>query len=250
MALFDFFKKKKDKAEYIVNSAIEDKDDGIQIPNTKDIKDYNLFREAATKFNLKLGDHIPKKALDECGKKLGMLEKNVLVFGSQNEAAILFDYCFFNFRINKVNVIERYMMLSPPDVNSIDYSVLQSKLNGHYSVFSIQEVVKNKGVVVRDIFYGKELFLIDIALSSSAKEKVAFAGYVVPFKQFYVSTGTLLILQDINSRDQVLSIIEKFLDKKDENGRLSANREASFSGQIIRTLLKSYDWEHSRYEEP
>jgi hypothetical protein len=52
---------------------------------------YRRIREVRLQLNNVLVGTIPKRALQECGRKLGYLRKNTLVFDSEDDMAVLMD---------------------------------------------------------------------------------------------------------------------------------------------------------------
>jgi hypothetical protein len=218
-----------------------DIENNFELPTTKDIEYYQRVREVGIEVNQKLIEELPKSALKECGKKLGIWKGNTLVLGSEDELSIFFDYCLHQFRINKTSVIERHLTMSPPDSGSIELEVLQSLVKSHYSVFLVKEVFENKGALIVDLLYLKELFIIDIGISKTASVGVAFSGHLFPLKQFYMGSGAFLQIpiQSLLENVELTSILEKFHDE-DSDAFLSKNREANFAAQIIRTVFRAY----------
>ncbi|PIU55173.1 MAG: hypothetical protein COS88_05360, partial [Chloroflexi bacterium CG07_land_8_20_14_0_80_51_10] len=43
-------------------------------------------------------DWLPKNALEECGRVLGIYRKGTLVFNSEDETSVLMDYCIYDYR--------------------------------------------------------------------------------------------------------------------------------------------------------
>lgn len=52
---------------------------------------------------------LPKHAVEESGKKLGIYRDGALAFGSMDETSVLLDYCIYDYRWDGQNVIERYI---------------------------------------------------------------------------------------------------------------------------------------------
>ncbi len=74
---------------------------------------YKWLREVGRNLNNHLVTLVPKAALLECGKKLGLVQGKALVLDNEEELSILFDYCLYNYRRGGKNIIERYMETSP-----------------------------------------------------------------------------------------------------------------------------------------
>jgi hypothetical protein len=217
----------------------------IQLPSVKDIEHYNQRREIAIPFNHKLVEQLPKSAIKECAKKLGMLHRNTLVVSCEDEVSVLMDYCLFHFRINKVNMISRHLLMSPPAKDSIEMELLETMQKAYYSLLIVEKVFENKGVLVFDAVNKKDIFLIDLGLSISADAGMMFASHIIPIDQFYRTSGAMLPIPDSLFEDEIASIVEKFFTKNDV---LSPAQEALFAAQVIRAALKAEVMENVRYQ--
>jgi hypothetical protein len=169
-------------------------------------------------------------------KKLGIYKQGALIIDHEDEVSVLMDYCVFHFRRNDVNIVSRYLAISPPENDSIEMGMLQSMLKSFYSIFVVLAVCSGKGVIVGDIISDNELFITDIGLSSSAKPKMMFAANLFPFDKFYMTSGAILPIPDSLFQETTDSIIDKFY--KDDN-ELSPNQEAAFAAQVIRAALQA-----------
>jgi hypothetical protein len=217
----------------------------IELPSAKDIERYKQRREIAMTFNHKLVEQLPKSAINECAKKLGLLQRNTLVFSCEDEVSVLMDYCLFHFRINKVNVISRYLLMSPPAKDSIEMELLETMQKAYYSLLIVKKVFQNKGVLVFDFVNEKDIFLIDLGLSISAKGGMMFASHIIPIGQFYRTSGAMLPIPASLFEDEIAAIVEKFFTKNDI---LSPAQEALFAAQVIRAALKAEVMENVRYQ--
>lgn len=217
----------------------------IELPSSKDIEHYKQCREIAMLFNPKLVEQLPKSAINECAKKLGLLQRNTLVFNCEDEVSVLMDYCLFHFRVNKVNVISRYLLVSPPEKDSIEMELLKTMQKAYYSLLIVKKVIANKGVLVFDYVNEKDIFLIDLGLSISADTGLMFASHIVPIGQFYRTSGAMLPIPASLFEDEIVPITEKFFTKNDY---LSPAQEALFAAQVIRVALKADVMENVRYQ--
>jgi hypothetical protein len=217
----------------------------IELPSAQDIEHYKQQREIAIPFKLKLVKQLPNSAIKECAKKLGILKHNTLVLSCEDEVSVLMDYCLFHFRINKVNVISRYLLLSPPAKDSIEMELLETMQKAYYSLLIVKEVFQNKGVLVFDAVNEKDIFLIDLGLSISADTGMMFASHIIPIGQFYRTSGAMLPIPSSLFEDEIAVIVEKFFIKNDV---LSPAQEALFAAQVIRAALKADVMENVRYQ--
>src|SRR5262249_51257737 len=75
---------------------------------------YQHLRQATRPITNQLIGTLSKKALQEAGKKVGILRDGVLVFDSEDDTGVLMDYCLFDFREQGMNAIERRLAHDPP----------------------------------------------------------------------------------------------------------------------------------------
>ena len=57
------------------------------------LDDYLYYRKLGRELNLELIRKLPKPALPECGKKLGLYKSGTLIINQDDEIAILYDHC-------------------------------------------------------------------------------------------------------------------------------------------------------------
>ena len=213
----------------------------LKLPTDKDIEEYKHYRRIELEMNQGLVAKLPQKAIEECGKKLGILKGKTLYL-DENDSSVFMDYCFHHFRINKANVIERELAITSFDKDSIEFNVLKSTATAYYSVFFIKQVVEGKGVLVVDLLYQNELFVIDVGMAQTGMENFVFSGHLLPFKDFYMTSGAPLPIPfELLQNETIPSILSKFIDE-DSDDHLSNSKETSFASQIIRSVLR-YDGE-------
>lgn len=217
----------------------------VEIPNKKDIERYKKLRAAGKAVNKILVKQLPKSAIQECGKKLGILKNKILLLSHESEIDVLVDYCFFHFRINKINVISRFLLMTPPEKDSIEMEALDAMQKACYTLLIVKEAFENKGVLVFDIIKRKDFFLIDLSLSLSAEAGMMFAGHIIPIGQFYITSGALLPIPHSLFENEIIPIVRKCFSKNDV---LSPAQEALFAAQVIRSALKAGVLEDVEYQ--
>jgi len=203
---------------------------------------YKRLREVGCHLNSHLVTLIPRVAILECGKKLGLVQGKALVLDNEEELSILFDYCLHNYRRDGKNIIERYLETSPTLVTADEMILLQGKLNSYYSLFSVQEVHQGRGAMLRDILRNKTLLLMDLGIGKSAAPGLLFAGRVIPLADFHMTTGTFIPVSNRELIEKaIMPIVNKFLrhSKPAGDSIFSPGQEAALAAQIIRVLLRA-----------
>lgn len=212
---------------------------------------YVRLRNVLKMMNKELTHRLPKKAIMECAKKLGLAKGKVLVFNNPDETSVLVDYCIHCFRSGGKTVIDRYAEESPPPSQSDERTVLDAMIASYFSVFVVRRAYKGRGVLLYDFFKKNEALLMDIGLGGSAVSDMALAGRILPFANFHMSTGALLPLIEPPVIEAVAPIMEKWsLHHPDmDRARLSPGLEAGFSAQIIRAALRAGALESAGYSD-
>jgi hypothetical protein len=224
-------------------------ENNITLPTSNDMDHYHLVREVSRELNTVLGEKIPSSGLKECAKNLGFWKHGGINVGQDGEVDVFFDYCIHQFRINNASVVQRHLLTSPPDIDSIEFSVLQTMLKSYYTIYTVIGVIEGKGIAVLDLLYQREMFIIDISLSHTAMAGLVFAGNVVPFNQFYITTGANLIIPLELLDGKIFSIIEKNIIHHDMSVMLPKSKEASLAAQVIRAILKCGIWDSFGFEK-
>ncbi|HKI34281.1 MAG TPA: SEC-C metal-binding domain-containing protein [Gemmataceae bacterium] len=212
---------------------------------------YKHLREVAFQLNNRLVKTLPKSVLDEGGKKLGILKKNVLVLDTEDEVAVLADYCIHDVRRQGLNAVERYLAESPPPPDSDERVLLQAMRQARYSLFVVEAVERGVGVHVHDLLRDEPLFLVDVGFSQTAPIGAVLAARVVAHEGMVQTTGAGLPLGVLSpeKRTQFLEVLRKVFPHTDFRN-LSPEQASEMSAKIIRMCRECGAAEHIVYQEP
>jgi hypothetical protein len=212
---------------------------------------YKHYRKVGRDLNMALAKQLPKTAVPECGKKLGLFKAGTLILNNDDEIAILYDYCLYHYRRAGKNTIERYMEQSPPSPESDEAALLQAMLKSWHSVFRVEDIKPHQGAILRDLLTDSLLNLMDIGLSETGVPGILLTGRILPFADFHMSSGTLIPVPDAAFEDRITPIIQKFVrDKTPDSGPLfSPAQDASFTAQVIRAALHAGGEDNSFYTD-
>jgi hypothetical protein len=153
---------------------------------------YQRIRPTKFRLNNILAQTLSKSALNESGRRLGILKGGVLVFGSEDELAVLMDYAIYNCPVNGRNAVQQYFEKTPPRPQSEEMAVLKALLEARYTLFEVSEAVPGVGLVVKDLRTGDAHFLCDINLGSTATIQMVLATRVVAMEGFVMTGGAAL----------------------------------------------------------
>ena len=212
---------------------------------------YRRIREVRFRLNHLLVDTIPKETLHECGRILGFLRKGVLVFETEDEPAVLMDYCIYNPGPDGHNLVARYLETSRPAADSGEMLVLQSMTRAYYSLFKVVEVERGIGVGVRDILRDETGFIVDVGFGNSAEPHLMLATRVIPMEGF-LTTGGAAIPVDPSAGKRISSeLTRSHLNPETfDFQRITPRQEAELAALVIRACRSAGMSAHVAYAEP
>jgi hypothetical protein len=212
---------------------------------------YQHLRRVGLELNNRLLQLVSKSIFDEGGKKLGILKKNVLVLDSEDEMAVLADYCIHDVRRQGANAIDRYLAKSPPPPESDEMVLLQALRHAYFSLFAVESTEPGVGAHVRDLLRDEPLFVVDVGFSRTASRGMVLATRVMAPEGIWMTTGAALPVGVLPAAAQAgfrQDMAEDFpgMDFR----RLSPQQASELSARIIRSCLRQGAAEHIQYVEP
>jgi hypothetical protein len=224
---------------------------GTMSQHTELLARYKHLRQVGLRLNHRLVKTLSKSVLDEGGKKLGTLKKNVLVLDTEDEIVVLMDYCIHDVRRQGVNAVERYLAESPPAPDSEEMVLLQAMRQARYSLFAVEAAEPGVGVHVRDLLRDEPLFLVDVGFSRTATPGLVLAARVMAPEGISQTTGAALpfgVLPAANRAEFLGGLATTF--KLPDLRHLSPEGAGELAAAVIRTCLQSGAAEHIQYHEP
>jgi hypothetical protein len=212
---------------------------------------YQHLRRVGLQLNNRLFKMLSRSILDEGGKKLGILKKNVLVLDTEDEIAVLADYCIHDVRRQGANAIERYLAKSPPPPGSDEMVLLQALRQAYFSLFAVEAAEPGVGVHVRDLLRDETLFLVDVGFSHSASRGMVLAARVMAPEGISMTTGAALPVGVLPAavRAQFLQGLATLFSGTNFH-HLSPEQASDLSASVIRGCLQKGAAEHITYVEP
>ncbi len=214
------------------------------------LKRYKELREVGLRLNSRLMETLPHSALDEGGKKLGILKKNVLTLDSEDEIAVLADFCIHDVRRPGANAVDRLLAESLPPGGD-EMVLLQALRQARYSLFAVETVEPGVGVHVRDLLRDEPLFLVEVGLSRSAPAGMVLAARVMAPEGISMTTGAALPVGMLSPAERAgfLQAMKAHLKSLDFH-RLAAEEASEMAAVVIRTCLQHGAASRIRYVEP
>jgi hypothetical protein len=212
---------------------------------------YQHFRQVGLELNTRLTKTLSRSELDEGGRKLGILKRDVLVLDTEDEIAVLMDFCLHDVRRHGVTAVERYLATAPPDATADEMVLLQALRQARFSLFAVESSEPGVGVQVRDLLRDESLFLVDVGLSRTAAVGLVLAARVMAPEGIGMTTGAALpagVLSPSQRSAFVESLTAAFggTDLRDPSPEAASELAAT----IIRACLRRGAAERIAYVEP
>ena len=208
------------------------------------------MREVRFRLNNLLVKTIPKKTLEECGRILGFFRKGTLFFDSEDETAVLMDYCLYYPQPGGRTLITKYLEGSPPP-GSDEMAALQEMTHAYYSLLQVLGVERGVGVSVRDLLRGETGFIVDVGFGNTARRHMMVATRIIPTEDFLMTGGAALPV-DASAAERISKELMRTgsnlgaLDFK----RITPMHEAEVAALIIRACRSTGMSTHIAYAEP
>lgn len=212
---------------------------------------YKRLRRVGLDLNTRLGGTVSRGVLDEGGKKLGILKRNVLTLDTEDEIAVLMDYCLHDVRRRGANAVERYLAKSSPAADPDEVVLLHALRQARFSLFVVESAESGVGVHVRDLLRDEPRFLVDVGLSRTAAVGMVLAARVMTADGIGMTTGAALPVGVLSSAERTRFVegVKASLPGTDF-GKLSPKEAGELAATVIRTCLRHGAAERIAYVEP
>jgi hypothetical protein len=165
-----------------------------------DVEAYQRLREAGRRLTTRMTKTIPGAAYREIGTALGIYRKGVLVFDTEDVAAVLADCCLHDWIHDGRNLVEQYCLDHPAPPDSDDAYLLRAYQQARFRVLVAGSIAPGAGIECADTLSGERFFLTDISLSNCARNsRTLFATRTVPLDGYWMTTGAGLPIGDRNT---------------------------------------------------
>ena len=218
---------------------------------TEELARYRQLRAVSRSLHHTLTSRLPKDAIEECGKLLGIYRNGTLFLDSEDETSVLMDYCIYDWRRDGRNVIERYIAETSIEPDSDERILLDAMLEARYSLFVVDEVVDGLGVQTYDLLRGDGGFVMDVGLSKTAVKGLVLAGRIITPGDcaFSMTTGAALPADPGILRRMGREIPQRFGKTTSDIADMSPEKAAELSAFVIRSFLEGDASSHIVYED-
>jgi hypothetical protein len=153
---------------------------------------YRHVRGVTRRFNDGLLQLIPRSAVMEQAKKLGLLCARILVLDSMDQMAFLFDLAIYTAPPDRTRAIDRFARSArfPPD--SEEARVLDSMRKARFTACMVKRRHEIAGLVMGDVLRQTEFWLVDEGLEGTLADGDTIVTRVFTPDAFSVTCGVMM----------------------------------------------------------
>lgn len=199
---------------------------------------YRQLRSTIRELHSELLTSLSKEIISQCGKKLGFMVDDTLVFESEDESSVLMDYCLYQGWSGQHNAISRFLAKQPYDPDSDEMILLEAMSHARYSLLQVESMTKGVGVNCRDLLRRDGGSIVDEGLGNTACEGVVFGCHLVVLPEMSITTGAPVPI-DADALKNILHALEGGAEGigQVDFDKLNHQEEATLSSIIIRCAL-------------
>ena len=160
----------------------------IQQPRV-DLKHHRRLRAILTRHQNLVVRSVPRTAFRKWAKTFGLLDGDKLLLGSEGELTILFDFLLYHHRQRGRTLAQKYLATLPPSDDPDETLVRRAMASPRFSAFEVVAAHSFAGVDVRDRVRGGSAFVVDEAMSTSAKPGLLLASRLLRLPGYWMTSG-------------------------------------------------------------
>lgn len=199
---------------------------------------YLRFRDVQFPLNNELASDLPLDVVREGARRLGMWRDKKPVFDTQEEVAILIDYCLYDVYRDGRNAIDR-SLCDRPNRDAEEIECLLMMQRARYALLVMTEIEPAVGCYVRDLATDETRLLIDVGFGATGRKDVLVATRVLDHGEFICSSGAAFPIGVVREQEQNVwaAQLPKSTDREFDPARIL--RLLIASGVLSRTALRS-----------
>ena len=201
---------------------------------------YRENRQVLMELNSRLVHNLAGDSVQVGAARLGLARGRTLVLDAEEHLCVLMDYCINHVRTRGMTAIESFVQSQGPSCNAREQELLQVMLASRYTLVAIEQVVRGVGCQVRDLFKDELRLLVDIGMSTTAKQGLIIGSQLLDFGDYVTTTGASLPVGLVSPAE--IGQWQSRLNQGVEN-------ESADPAPIIRSLLKGEGATRIRYQE-
>ncbi|HMN67403.1 MAG TPA: hypothetical protein PKC28_02595 [Bdellovibrionales bacterium] len=153
---------------------------------------YQAFRQLGLELNSQLFRSLSRRTVMEGGRRLGVARGNNFVMDTEDEIAVVADYCIHDLRHDGQNAIDRFLDSHRQGLSSEQFDYLTSLSKAFFSLFVITDTEPGVGINVRDLLSGQDHLIFDVGFSNTADPEYVLASRIFTHESITMTTGSAL----------------------------------------------------------
>lgn len=171
------------------------------------LRQYLYYRNIQLELVRKIFPAVSEDVLKRNAKKLGVGKSRHLFLDSDNDLALLFEYCLFYHYIQDKSLVERYISFHYRNFSPEEKIVGEAMKNACFAILEVKKILPDCGVIVQDLIHKKSRLLIDKNLSSTGISGLCMTTTILEFPEFTMSMGANIFLNSFLKSKYVVSNI-------------------------------------------
>ena len=195
---------------------------------------YRHLREISKQHHSTALDFLSKDTILSQARRLGLAQGKTLVLDSMDDLNLAFDLAIYTAPQERSRAIERYARAARLAPESDESLVLEAMRRARFSIIMIVRRHPVAGLIVKDLFRGVEVWLVDEGLESSLPDEAVLATRLYTPERFAMTAGVLVPL-DLELMEDAIADTPQLLRK----GYEEAIDDRRFAEAIYRVALAS-----------
>jgi hypothetical protein len=205
---------------------------------------YRHLREISTQHHSAALNFLSRDAIISQARRIGLTQGKTLVLDSMDDMYLAFDLAIYTAPKDRSRAIDRYAKGARFTWGSDESIVLEAMRRARFSIISFVRPHPVAGLIVKDLFRGVEIWLIDVGLESSLPQEAALATRLFTPDRFDTTAGVLVPL-DLELIEDAIAATPQLLRK----GYEEVINERRFAESIYRVALASGLMEQVAYRD-
>lgn len=174
----------------MVALALSNKDD----LTTRDelIARYRRMRGVSRMHHSKVLSFMSRHAVVEVARRLGLVQGKTITLDQDGDLWLAFDLAIYTAPAGRTSAIDRYARSAQLEEGSDEEVALAAMRSARFAVLVMDRRHPVAGLIVRDVFRGEEIWLLDEGLEASLTEGSGFATRYYVTDRFAMTAGVLV----------------------------------------------------------
>lgn len=209
---------------------------------------YRNLRRQGVKFTNPLVTALPKEVMDVAAEELGILDRGVYVFESEEEMNVLMDHALHYAPPGKATFVASYFQSNPPAPGSDAEVLARGVLGARFVLAFVVERFPGFGLEVRDFLTGEPFLVADIHFSQSKCLGLTLAGRLHPLDDFWMFSGAMVPVIQGDALARIAQYFQRVLGGWRPLIGLAPDRQRLAESFILRTSLEYEPFARMRTE--